>query len=69
MMVETILAVLAVVAFLSAVIMTAFAWKLNSDWCKIGKQMMEIHQDEHMMMMAMMAQIYEDEFEEDDINE
>jgi hypothetical protein len=32
---ETLLAILAVVSMLSAVIMTAFAWKLNSDWGKL----------------------------------
>lgn len=32
---ETLLAILATVSMLSAVVMAAFAWKLNSDWSKL----------------------------------
>lgn len=41
MMIETILAVLAVVSFLSATVMAMFAWKINSDWCQICGKMLD----------------------------
>ena len=66
MMIETILAVLAVVSFLAAMTMAMFAWKLNSDWCQICGKMMEFMQDEHLMMAAMMGEWYETEVEEED---
>jgi hypothetical protein len=34
-MMETLLAILAAVSMLSAAVMAAFAWKLNSDWGKL----------------------------------
>jgi hypothetical protein len=34
-MMETLLAILATVSMLSAAVMAAFAWKLNSDWSKL----------------------------------
>lgn len=34
---ETLLAILATVSMLSAAVMAAFAWKLNSDWSKLVK--------------------------------
>lgn len=66
MMIETILAVLAVVSFLSATVMAMFAWKINSDWCQICGKMLEYMQDEHMMIMTIMGEWYETEAEEDD---
>ena len=66
MMIETILAVLAVVSFLSATVMAMFAWKINSDWCQICGKMLEYMQDEHMMMAAMMGEWYETEIEDED---
>ncbi len=62
MMIETILAVLAVVSFLSATVMAMFAWKINNDWCQICGKMLEYMQDEHMMM----GEWYETELEEED---
>lgn len=63
--IETLLALLTVVSILGTVTMTAFAWKLNSDWCQIGKKMLEVQQDEHMMRMAMMEEFYETGVDED----
>lgn len=34
---ETLLAILAMVSMLSAAVMAAFAWKLNSDWSRLVK--------------------------------
>jgi len=36
-MMETLLAILATVSMLSAAVMAAFAWKLNSDWSRLVK--------------------------------
>ena len=63
--IETLLALLTTISMLSAILMAAFAWKLNSDWCQIGKKMLEMQQDEHMMHMAMMGEWHETEVEEE----
>lgn len=65
--IETLLALLTTISMLSAITMAAFAWKLNSDWCQIGKKMLEIQQDEHMMIMTMMGELYEMEIEDEDL--
>ena len=63
MMIETILAVLAVVSFLSAMTMAMFAWKLNSDWVKFAREMNRRAEDEHAMFMVMMCGGDDDEEE------
>lgn len=64
--IETLLALLTTISMLSAITMVAFAWKINNDWCQIGRKLLEIQQDEHMMIMTMMGENFDLEIEDED---
>lgn len=59
--IETLLALLTTISMLSAILMAAFAWKLNSGWIKFAREMNRRAEDEHAVMMVWML---EDEHEE-----
>lgn len=44
---ETLLALLTVISLLSAITMAAFAWKINSDWCLLVRELNRYWRADH----------------------